>query len=318
MADMTPRLCLLLLALAGPAAALDGGDSCSVAARAGSALPASDIDYPAINQALLTSDANQRLLALSGELRKLDLARAPETSLVRHRLLVATARTQAALGMNVAAMGNLKRLPVSSPEAPEALMLMAEIEVKNGQPRAAVRWLRHLADLYPEETLTIRALWRAAELNHPHSRQALALWQEAARQADEALASAQNWHERSQKPDFVETVSGERLSPELWRLARSTFTDPAFASADKTQAEARRQLQCLTATQGGSLQRMDQSRALSDLNSKLGDSRTQMQALLQQRLAAAVKDWEQISAEAHYRLADAQEPRIHPGLMPRD
>lgn len=311
MADMTRKLCLLLLALAGPAAALDGSDSCSVAARGGVSLPSSDVDYAALNRALLTSDANQRLIALSSELKRLDLARAPESGLVRQRLLVALARTQAELGMNVAAMGNLKRLPVNSPAAPEALMLMADIEVKNGKPRAAVRWLRHLADLYPEETLTIQALWRAAELNHPHSRQALALWQEAARQADEALAAAQTWHERSQKPDFVETVSGARLSPELWRLARTTLIDPAFASAEH-------QLQCGTASQGGSLQRMESSRALAGANGTGGSSRTRVQALLQQRLEAAVKDWEQLSAEAHYRLADAQEPRIHPGLTPRD
>lgn len=317
MADMTtPRLCLLLFALAGSATALAGTDTCSAVTGDLTASSASDINYTTINQALLTSDPTQRLIALTGELRKLDLSRAPEAALVRHRLLMATARTQATLGMDTAAMGNLKRLPVNSPVAPEALMFMADIEVKEGKPRAAVRWLRQLADLYPEETLSIHALWRAAELNHPHSRQALALWQEAARQADQALASAQSWHERSQQPDFVEAVSGNRLSPELWRLTRTTFTDPAFASADATQANARRQLQCLSAGQAGSTQRIEQSRA--ELIAKLGDSRTRMQSLLQQRLATAVQDWQELSAEAHYRLADAQEPRIHPGILPHD
>lgn len=314
MADMTSRLCLLLLALASPVLAHGAVDNCSASAP----VPASDIDYPALNQALLMAEAAPRLQALQAELRKLELSRAPEATLVRHRLLLAIARTQHQLGMNVAAMGNLKRLPATSPQAPEALMLMAEIEVANGQQRAAVRWLRHLADLFPEEPVTVHALWRAAELNHPSSRQAIALWQEAARQADRGLAGAQDWHARSQQPGFVEEVSRDKLSPELWRLARSTFMDPAFAGADKAQAEARRQLQCLSAAQGAQVQRMGQrGGALADLNNRLGESRTRMHALLQQRLEAAVKDWEALSAEAHFRLADAQEPRIHPGLVPR-
>ncbi|HET8729803.1 MAG TPA: hypothetical protein VFM34_01665 [Moraxellaceae bacterium] len=310
MADMTtPRLCVLLLALTGSATALGGTDTCRAVVREAPAGSLSDIDYVTINKALLTSDPTQRLIALTGELKKLDLAHAPEAPLVRHRLLMATAQTQATLGMDTAAMGNLKRLPVNSPVAPQALMFMADIEVKEGKPRAAVRWLRQLADLYPQESLTIHALWRAAELNHPHSRQALALWQEAARQADQALASAQSWRDRSQQPDFVDTVSSATLSPELWRLTRTTFTDPAFASADAAQASARQQLQCIGA---------GQSAQLAELNAKLGDSRARMQTLLQQRLTTAVQDWEQLAAEAHYRLADAQEPRIHPGIVTRD
>lgn len=219
--------------------------------------------------------------------------------------------------MNAAAISSLKRLPVTSPQAPEALVLLAELEVASGNSRAAVRWLRKMADLYPEEDITVRALWRAAELNHPSSRQAIALWRQAADHADQALASAQAWHARSQQPGFIESVASEKLSPELWRLARRTFTDPAFASADSAQAEARRQLQCMTASQGATLRRMEQGdRMVATLNSKLGDSRSTMHNLLQQRLEAAVQDWEALSAEAHFRLADAQEPRIHPGLRP--
>ena len=154
MANMTtPRLCLLLFTLAGSATALAGADTCSSVTGYLSAPSASDINYTTINQALLTSDPTQRLIALTAELRKLDVAHAPEAPLVRHRLLMATARTQAALGMDTAAMGNLKRLPVSSPVAPEALMFMADIEVKDGKPRAAVRWLRQLADLYLAQQL---------------------------------------------------------------------------------------------------------------------------------------------------------------------
>lgn len=315
MADMTRRLCLLLLALAGPATALEPAGSCPAGAAASH--PASDIDYPAINQAIRTADANQRLMGLNAELKKLELSRAPEATLVRQRLTLALAQTQSRLGMSVAAMGNLKRLPVSSPLAPDALLLMAEVEMQNGRQKAAVRWLRHLADLYPEEPLSIKALWRAAELNHPHSRQALALWQEAARQADEALAAAQAWHARSQQPGFMEVVGGEKLPPELWRLARNTFMDPAFASADTAQAEARRQLQCMTAGADARLRRMDQNPSLlSDLSNKVGSNRTLMHNLLQQRLEAAVQDWEALTAEAHYRLADAQEPRLYPGQRP--
>lgn len=311
------RSCLLLAALSAVpvavAAATPG--TCS---DAGASSAPRDIDYAAINQQLLQPEATLRITGLQAEIRKLDTARAPEAGLVRHRLLYALAQSQASLGMNTAAAANLKKLPANSPQAPEALVLLAELEVKAGRNKAAVRWLRQLADLYPEEPLTIHALWRAAELNHPSSRQALALWQQAARQADQALALAQDWHARSQQPGFIESVASDKLPPELWRLARSTFMDPAFASADTAQAEARRQLQCMAASQGGALRRMDSGSLVADLNSRVGNSRSTMHALLRQRLETAVQDWQNLSAEAHFRLADAQEPRVHPGLRPVD
>lgn len=275
MARSVPSYFLLsALALALPAWGAAAKPAAATSCGAdGSAAISSDINYAAINAQLLQADAMQRLVGLQAEIRKLDVARAPEAGLVRHRLLYALAQTQAALGMNAAAISSLKRLPVTSPQAPEALVLLAELEVASGNSRAAVRWLRKMADLYPEEDITVRALWRAAELNHPSSRQAIALWRQAADHADQALASA--------------------------------------------QAEARRQLQCMTASQGATLRRMEQGdRMVATLNSKLGDSRSTMHNLLQQRLEAAVQDWEALSAEAHFRLADAQEPRIHPGLRP--
>lgn len=378
--------------------------------------PASDIDYPAINQLLLSSSDHQRLTGLPIEIKKLELSKAPEASLVKQRLQFSLARSYAALNLSGPAILTLKSLPVSSPQAPEALLLLSEIEVKNGRPKAAVRWLRQMAELYPEESLSVRGLWRAAELNHPHSRQALALWQQAAQQADDALSAAQNWHAKSQQPDFLDKMNSEKLSPELWRLSRSVFTDPAFASADALQAEVRRQLQCLTANQGAQLRRMEKNPQLladlsdtveslakqldtarnslalleaqfsedsqrlkecltnsksdcnepaatvasdstrlvelrtrvsglekrlaflqqeekslrvgsghdgggrtdaaSSLSSKLSTTKAFMQALLQESLADAVEDWQALSAEAHYRLAIAQQPRIQPGLTP--
>lgn len=286
----------LLLAALGAAPVAATAAAPAACAAAGTAGAHSDIDYASINQQL----------------------QQPEATLVRHRLLYALAQTQASLDMTTAATANLKKLPATSPQAPEALLLLAEMEVKGGRNKAAVRWLRQLADLYPNEPITIQALWRAAELNHPSSRQALALWQQAARQADQALALAQDWHARSQQPGFIDAVAGDKLSPELWRLARSTFMDPAFASADTAQAEARRQLQCMAAGQGGALRRMDSGSLVADLNSRVGNSRSKMHALLQQRLEAAVQDWQNLSAEAHFRLADAQEPRVFPGLRPAD
>jgi hypothetical protein len=385
----------------------------SLAQERGAVLPSSDIDYPGINRLLQNPDASQRLLGLPAEIRRLDISKAPEARLVRHRLQLAMAQTQSKLGLTTAAMTSLKSIPATSPQAPEALLMLAELEVKNGRPKAAVRWLRQMAELFPDETLAIQGLWRAAELNYPHSRQAIALWQQAARQADAALASAQTWHARSQQPDFLDKVNGEKLSPELWRLARAALTDPAFASADAVQSEVRRQLQCLTTTQDAQLRRLEKNpRLLADLNetvesltsklqaarneisqrekafsavaqqlkecgaqntdcsdtqmqnakqadalsnwrrqaqgleakisflrdeekslrnspqdsggnvssqlaSHLSNTRSFMQKLLQQSLADAVQDWEALSAEAHYRLAVAQEPRIHPGLVPK-
>lgn len=406
-------LALLLVPVFSWAAPTPRESSNACLASEKKSLPTSDIDYPAINQLLLTPDANQRLMGLSDTIRKLDLSRAPEAGLVRHRLQLALAQTQAKLGMNAAAMHTLKRLPVTSPQAPEALLMLAELEVRNNQPKAAVRWLRQMADLFPKETITVQALWKAAELNYPHSRQALALWQQAARHADTALASAQSWHARSKEPDFLDKVNGEKLSPEVWRLARAALTDPAFASADALQSEMRHQLQCLTANQGAQLRRMEKNpRLLADLNEtvetlsaqlkaaradavarekdflvtaqrwkeceaqktgceelkhlhdkqgreltgwrnriqnlekkiaflrqeekslqvsgpetqggnvalqltdRLSNTRAFMQSLLQQSLADAVQNWEALSAEAHYRLAIAQEPRVHRGMVP--
>lgn len=418
MARSVPSYFLLsALALALPAWAAAAKPAAATSCGAsGSAAISSDIDYAAINTQLLQPDAMQRLVGLQAEIRKLDVARAPEAGLVRHRLLYALAQTQAGLGMNAAAMSSLKRLPVTSPQAPEALVLLAELEVASGNSRAAVRWLRKMADLYPEEDITVRALWRAAELNHPSSRQAIALWRQAAEHADQALASAQAWHARSQTPDFLDQVSSDKLSPELWRLARRTLTDPGFASADQVQTDVRRQLQCLSANQGADLRRMENHpRLLADLNETVGglsrqlesaradlarreqefldvarraqdcsangaackelkarhellgrelggwrnrvrgmesklaflrleedslrrsagaaggrpevaslltqrlsNSRSYMETLLRESLASAVQDWEALSAEAHFRLADAQEPRLNPGMQPRN
>lgn len=406
---LVPSVCLAAPAPHVPAS------TCMASATASGAptLPASDINYPAINQALMTPDANQRLSGLSQEIRRLDQARAPEAGLVRHRLQLALAQTQSSLGLNLAAMTTLKRLPVSSPQAPEALVLLAELEAQNNRPKAAVRWLRQLADLFPEEPLAVHALWRAAELNYPHSRHAIALWQQAAHHADEALASAQSWHARSQEPDFIDKLNSEKLSPELWRIARKALMNPAFAGADNVQTELRQQLQCLTANQDALLRRLQANpRLLSDLNETVGTLTAQLQAarsdmenrekvfqtaaqewkecqakspacgaeqarhdqlgreltgwrnrlqsierklaflreeeklmdtagqqssagdlalqlnqrlsstriimqkLVQQSLASAVQDWEALSAEAHFRLAEAQEPRIYPSLAP--
>jgi len=374
----------------------------------------SDIDYPAINQLLSTESHPNRLVGLAAEIKKLELSRAPEAGLVKQRLQLALAQSYMAANLSGPAILALKSLPVSSPQAPEALMLLAELEVRNGRPKAAIRWLRQMAELYPDEALTIRGLWRAAELNHPHSRQALALWQQAAQQADVALGSALSWHERSRHPDFLDKINSEKLSPELWRLSRTVLTDPAFASANSLQAEVRRQLQCLSAHQDAQLRRMEKNpRLLADLNDtvetltqqlnsvrsnvelgqkelttlqqrlqecesrrgdcsmladehrshshtlarwreraqdlnkkisflrheekslraetqgtgtktatvtnladKLSNTKAFLQSLLQQNLATAVQDWEALSAEAHYRLAVAQQPRIQPGLVP--
>lgn len=397
------------LAVAAPAVRAPA-PSCSESTA--SSAPASDIDYPSINQQLMNPEPSQRLVGIQGELRKLDSSRAPEAPLVRHRLLMAQAQTQAKLGMNMAAATSLKALPVTSPQAPEALMMLAELEVQNNRPKSAIRWLRKMAAVFPEEPLTIQALWRAAELNYPHSRQAIALWQQAAEHADQALASAQTWHSRSQQPDFLEQVNADKLSPELWRLARESLTDPAFASADAVQTEVRRQLHCLSASQDAQMRRLEKNpRLLADLNEtvetldsqlgiarrdvaarekdfmavaqklkecqagpkdcselqdqhdargreltawrnrvqnlehklaylrqeeqtlrtapapgtavanqltdRLSSSRTFMHELLKQSLADAVHDWEDLSAAAHYKLAVAQEPRVHPGMIPR-
>lgn len=41
-----------------------------------------------------------------------------------------------------------------------------------------------------------------------------------------------------------------------------------------------------------------------------------MQALLRRSLASSVREWEAIAAEAHYRLALAQEQQLRSGTAP--
>lgn len=388
--------------------------ACAAPGSTASSIAASDIDYAAINQYLTQPDARQRLAGLQVAVRRLRASQAPEATLVRHRLLYALAQTQAGLGLNAAALASLKQLPVSSPQAPEALLLLAELEVAEGHSPAAVHWLRQLAELFPEEPVSVGGLWRAAELSGPDSPQALSLWQQAAQLADQGLASAQRWQAQSRQAGFLEQATGERLSPELWRLARAALGSPAFASADALQTEARRQLQCLTLNQEAQLRRLERNpRLLADLadtvdtlaaqlqvaredlvpreqaflatarrlrdcesgaghcaalkaghdaqgreltgwrnrvrslegklaflrreaatlrasatsgstgttvarelGSRLGDSRGFMQEQLQQSLATAVQEWEALSAQAHYKLALAQEPRVNPAMRP--
>lgn len=394
-----------------PACAARGSAASFTAARV---MALDDIDYAAINQHLTQPDARQRLAGLQVAVRRLKGAQAPEATLVRHRLLYSLAQTQAGLGLNAAALASLKQLPVSSPQAPEALLLLAELEVAGGRSPAAVQWLRQLADLFPEETVSVSGLWRAAELSGPDSAQALSLWQQAAQLADRGLASAQRWQAESGQAGFLDKATGEKLSPELWRLARATLGSPAFASADAVQTEARRQLQCLTLNQEAQLRRLERNpRLLADLGdtvdtlaaqlqvarqdlvpreqaflatarrlkdcesvpgncaalkaehdargreltgwrnrvrnlegklaflrreaatlrgsaasggagttvarelgSRLGSSRGFMQEQLQQSLVAAVQEWETLNAQAHYKLALAQESRVNPGVLP--
>jgi chromosome segregation ATPase len=65
-----------------------------------------------------------------------------------------------------------------------------------------------------------------------------------------------------------------------------------------------------------SLEATGRNDAASSLTHRLTSTKAFMQGLLQQSLANAVEDWKALSAEAHYRLAVAQQPRIQPGLAP--
>lgn len=228
------------------------------------------------------------------------------------------------------------------------------------------------------------------------------------------LATSRRWQAQSGQPGFLDEVTGGSLAPELWRLARATLGSRAFASADAVQAEARRQLHCLTATREAQLRQMDRNPRLlasladtvdtltaqlriaredvgrreqaflatarslrecesragncaalnerhgaqgreltgwrnrirslegklaflrteekslqgspavdsagtavaSALGSRLGSSRGFMREGLQQSLADAVREWEGLSAQAHYKLAIAQEQHVDPAVMP--
>lgn len=366
------------------------------------------IDYEALNRLILNADASERLQALPDALDKLRRSPSAEAQAVSARLRLLLAQTQANAGRIDSAIATLKAFPLDSSQAPTALLLLAELEVKNGDTNAAIPWLRHLAELFPDEALAVTALLRAADLSGQRSTAALLLLQQAVKQADSGLAVVQRWQERSKDPHFLDDVNTETLPPSLWRLAHAALTDPVFAAADSTQAEARRQLQCLTAQQdarfrlqqknpmlladlAATVSSLDlllkparddlsareneflatanawkgcrakdsactalkaqydaQGRALTgwrnrvrglemkrdflrneqealpgrwqqdnvanvaaalNLTEKRGAARAVMKELLQQTLAASLKDWEALTAEAYYRLALAQDPR---------
>lgn len=369
---------------------------------------ANDIDYATLNRVLLSTDAAAPLRELPGMLATLQRSAAPEAASVKSHLQLALAQAQARSGQISAAMDTLKTFPLDSSQAAAAIFLQAELEVKSAHADVAIRWLRQLGELFPDDPLAVHALLLAAELRAENPAQALALLQQASDLADRELLSARHWQQRSRATDFLDDVNTEKLPASLWRLAHSSLTDPVFAGVDSAQAEARRQLQCLTAQQDERLRLLQknpllladlahtvnvldvqllmarrdldareadflasakrwkecraraadcaaektrhdtQGRALTGWRNRVHDlekkrdflrreqkvlparwqqdhvdsaaialqltekrsaARAVMKALLQQTLATSLKDWENLTAQAHYRLALAQDPR---------
>lgn len=250
------------LALAAPAApaAVPGCVARPAADTTVSAPPAA-LDYAALNRLLLAPEVGERLSGLPGAIDRLARSRAPEAALVRPRLQLALARAQAGSGRTEAAIATLKQLPLDSAQAPEALQLLAELELARSRPAAARRWLQQLAELFPDDARAVQGLWRAAELA-PDT--AVADLQQAAALADQGRAAAEQWLARSQDADFMDDV--EALPPALWRLAKATLTEREFGRADAAQAEAGRQLQCLARLQQARAQlQQENPRLLADL-----------------------------------------------------
>lgn len=373
----------------------------------------SNIDYPTLNSVLTSPDRDLRLRELPVAMTHLDQQGSAEATAVNAHLRLALAEAQTAAGQNENAITTLKGLSLDSARAPDALLLLAELEVKNGRPEAARKWLRQLAELFPDDELAITALLRSAALSDKKSAQ-LGFLQEASNLADTGLDQARRWQQHSEEPDFLDAVDTQKLPPALWRLARNTLTDPDFTKADEKQAEARLQLRCLLEQQDAHFQLMQknpllladlastvtsldqqlmlarqdlasrerafmesaaawktchstsadcsalqaerdaQGRALTgwrnriatletkrnflrqeksslparwqqdridsaDLAGKLisrrSESRIVMQTLLRQALANSLQQWETIAAEAHYRLALAQDPRTGRSLQ---
>lgn len=380
------------------------------------------IDYPRINDLLVSADSHARLRELPALILRLNQSAAPEAASVSAHLQLALAKTQAEAKQLDAAMATLGRFALHNAQAPEAIFLLAELEEKNGRPASAIQWLRQLGELFPHDARAVQALLRAAVIsadsNTVNDTQALQLLQQAVQQAEHELLVARHWQQRSLATDFLDAVNTEKLPASLWRLAHIALTDPAFASADSAQAETRRQLQCLTAQQDERLRLLqknpilladiantvymldaqlplarqelsareaeflestkrwktckagatenqngcsaeknrhdEQGRALTGwrnrvhdlekknaflrgeqkampqrqqrdyvsstkmamaLTDKRGAARTLMQLLLQQTLNRAVQDWEELAAQAHFQLAQAQDPRLKKAIL---
>lgn len=291
---------LLLL----PAFALAGDNSNAICAAQTdtAAYSGPGPDYVVINQVLTSSDRRQRLEKLPRLIQVLESQHDAESHAASEHLRLALSQAQAMEGQFDSAEKTLIALPLESPLAPSALQQLAEIELLNKQPAAALRWLQQLAALFPGEPMAVQGMLRAAEVSAGNS---LASLQEAARLADTQLANARYWEARSHQADFLDEADTRRLPDSLWRLARNTLTDPAFAIADTRQLKARQQMQCLLSRQEAHAELLHKNPLLlADIANTVGALEKQLQS---ERAALASRENEFLAAAAAFKKCQAQQ-----------
>lgn len=270
-------------------------------------------DYAVINQVLTTSDRKQRLEKLPGLIQELENQRNTETLAAAEHLRLGLSQAQAMAGQFADAEETLIALPLESPLAPRALQQLAEIELLNKQSDAALRWLQQLATLFPGEPLAVQGMLRAAEISAGNP---LASLQEAVRLADVQLANARYWEARSHQADFLDEADTRRLPDSLWRLAKNTLTDPAYAIADTRQLKARQQMQCLLSRQEAHAELLRKNPLLlADIANTVEALEKQLQS---ERTALVTRESEFLAAAAAFKGCQTQQRECPDLLKKRD
>lgn len=235
-------------------------------------------DYGNINRILLTQDdelRRQQLRALLHSTSKREFAEKP---VLVDRLRIALAQTDIRLGNATAAMAQLKSIALDSPQAAEALVLLATaVRLQDGDDDA-MRWIAHAADLFPHSPVAVEGLLLAADWQADHA-VALPLLAKARKLANQHVAAVSALELRAQTPDFLSELSLANPDPLLWSLAHTALTDTAFALAHDQDSQARAFLDCLQRHLEESLALRDQNPSLlKDLGVTLDQLRTLLPA----------------------------------------
>lgn len=235
-------------------------------------------DYGHINRVLLMQDDAQRRQQLRGLLNTISTQEFAEKAVLADRLRIALAHTQLRLGDIGAAIAQLKRVALDSPQAADALVLLATAVQRQDGNAAALPWIAHAADLFPHAPVTTEGLLLAAGWQPDHA--AALPWLTRARElAEQHFTAVATLQQRAQAPDFLSTLSLDDPDPLVWSLTHSALTDPAFTHAHETEIQARAFRDCLQQHLQESRQWREQNPALlSDLGSTLEQLRTLLPA----------------------------------------
>lgn len=235
-------------------------------------------DYGDINRVLFMQDDGQRQQQLRALLRAINKREFTEKAVLVDRLRMALAHTHLRLGDAGAAIAELKSVALDSPQAADALVLLATAVQRQDGNAAATPWIAHAADLFPHAPVTVEGLLLAGGWQTDHA--AALPWLTRARDlADAHFAAVAKLQQRAQAPGFLSTLSLDDPDPLVWSLTHTALTDAAFAHAHETEIRARGFRACLQQHLQASRQLREEHPALlSDLGTTLEQLRTLLPA----------------------------------------